>query len=298
METVQDYFGFPAAPHPYNKRTINIWYGKTGGVKEHRGGAERSDEETAQEYTESNTSEANRPNRVLMVGIEVEAENTQDIAVPFWKETQDGSLKIRGKEYTIPVEEDVAADYLSLLFSIQNKIKMSSRCSIHIHVDIRTFTLSELATLILLYIIFEKSLYNFSGKRWDSNYCVPIRTQLLGNILKYNFRHFREYFPKYGGIHLFAGDTLATIEFRQMKGTTDVDVISNWIKIVTSLVKSAKKIPLSDFLKELETMHTTSSYKNLTVDIFKECSHFIFNQPTFKEDVEEGIRLTKILVER
>lgn len=183
----------------------------------------------------------------MVVGIEVELEKVLFIRHPNgWKQEADGSLKDNGIEYTLPVWHTHAEEWLNELFSCFDRAEGSPRCSVHIHANITDFTLEQVKALILLYTIFERPLYRFSGKRWNNIYCVPVQTWAVGiNLDIYSFNDIRHVFPKYSGINVFPdlnkrGGVLGTIEFRQMTSTKNVMYIKTWIDIIASLVKYAQ----------------------------------------------------------
>jgi len=181
-----------------------------------------------------------KSNLGLLTGIEVELEkvllNRQPIG---WKKEKDGSLKDLGMEFTLPVWSNHAEEWLKELFSCLHHAEKSPRCSVHIHANICDFTVDQVKALILLYTVFEKPLYRFSGKRWDSIYCVPVQTWAVGlNLDEYNLADLRQVFPKYSGLNLFPdfnkGNVLGTAEFRQMTGNKNILYIKAWIDLSIS----------------------------------------------------------------
>jgi len=154
-----------------------------------------------------------------------------------WKTEADGSLKDNGLEFTLPVWHNHAEEWLNELYSCFVKAESSPRCSVHIHANITDFNLDQLKALVLLYTVFERPLYHFSGKRWNSIYCVPVQTWAVGLELDlYSFNDLRRVFPKYSGINLFPDlkrdGVLGTAEFRQMTGSKNVLYIKTWIDII------------------------------------------------------------------
>ena len=218
-----------------------------------------------------------------------------------WVSVEDHSLKIRGIEFTIPVLMSDSKQALEHLFSAIT-CKTSSRCSTHIHLDISGWTFEEVQNLIYLYLLFEPVLFNFSGKRNNSNYCVPVQ-DLEINDLRYfmgNTKKLKEILTKYTAIHflpLHNNVFLNTLEFRHMKGTTDVDYIHTWIRIITELAYAALyysktiKIP---FLELIKDMRCTSQYINLTQQVFKTTHPDLF-YPEISKDLERSITNVKCM---
>ena len=231
----------------------------------------------------------------IPVGIEIELEKVFINARPHpWTTITDGSLKVRGKEFTLPVYNTSADKMLTHLFSCI-KAEASSRCSVHVHVNISDYTEDDLKNILILYIIFENTLYRYSGRRWSSNYCVPVRshfTQKISNLKLFDFQY---NFPKYSGIHFFPDAKLTTVEFRQMAGTTNKDYITNWIMIVSNLVKYAQTIKNEDLVQLVQNMYTTSSYWDLAKNVFEEYYNVLTNDD-FKRDVEAGVLFAKVVM--
>lgn len=238
------------------------------------------------------------------VGVEVELEQVKiksDI-LGTWNVIEDNSLKDYGKEFvTIPIQFKYLEVELKRLFSGLSHYHASDRCSVHVHLNARDFTTEELKTFIALYMIFEKSLYNFSGNRWNNNFCVPLAfyprpvTDMLRSLSD-GFVDSKWY--KYFGFNMspiFGGESskIGTIEFRHMKGTTDPDYIIDWVNLIVSLKITAKKMNYNVLMEHLRTMNTTSGYYWLADHTFKDFKEHIVNQPTFKHDVEFCIATTK-----
>lgn len=240
------------------------------------------------------------------VGIEVELEkvNTSYFASSAIKSTQDGSLKLDGVEFvSVPIKVCYLEQELERLKKSLISYDVSSRCSVHIHLNVRDFTQEELYRFMLLYLIFEKSLFNFSGNRWKNNFCTPLRSypkKVLETLYKLKKEGLQtctwyKYFsfnisPIWGGE---SEKAIGTVEFRHMEGTLDIERIINWINLIVSLKISAKKFSTKELEDNILVMNTTSSYYWLAREVFKGWSSLILSQPSFKEDVEGGITYCK-----
>jgi hypothetical protein len=240
------------------------------------------------------------------VGLEIELENVVLKSLPksTWANIEDGSLKNNGREFvTIPIQFKYLEIELQRLFSGLSNYETTSRCSVHVHINARDFTLTELKSFIALYIIFEKSLYKYSGDRIHNNFCVPLIAYpiLIKDFIKsLNIGEIRHCWFKYFGFNLspiYGGESkpLGTIEFRHMKGTTNIPNIISWINLIVSLKVLAKKMPWSEIEEHIKTMNTTSGYYWLAEQVFGDFAPLITHQPTFKQDVEECISMTKTI---
>lgn len=251
--------------------------------------------ETVQDYLRTEVPRFNGKalKKAIPVGIEVELENVQLTVRPTgWTIVNDGSLKIAGKEFTIPVWNTSAYVYLTNLFG-SLKAETSARCSVHVHVDISKLSIIQLQNLLLIYCIFENTLYRYSGRRWGSNYCVPVRSHLHENICGLRMENLFNIFPKYSGLHFFPDNKLCTVEFRQMAGTMNKDYINNWIMIVSNLVKYAQNVDQEALLERINTMYTTSSYWDFAKEVFEDYYNVLTNEH-FKKDVESGVLFVKV----
>ena len=215
-----------------------------------------------------------------------------------WAQVKDNSLKDKGLEFTLPVWHNNAYEYLKDLYGSMDKPEASSRCSVHIHADVTTFTLDQVKSLIVLYTIFERALYRYSGNRWNSNYCVPVQTWAVGmNLNQMGFGNLAMDFMKYSGLNVFPDEgKLGTVEFRHMAGNKNPDYIVAWINIIAKLVKYAKTQDYIKLLERIQDMRVTSQYWDLFKEVFDEYS-MILNYSNFDKDVEEGITFVKLITE-
>jgi hypothetical protein len=229
------------------------------------------------------------------IGIEIEVEKPYTVnRIPGWIVKEDGSLK-NGKEYVICVWNDSSLLYLKSLFD--NLIcETNVRCSVHIHVDVTTFTEDNLKSLFILYSIFEKPLYRYSGKRWNNIFCVPFQTWFIANeIDDFTFQDFARKIPKYSGINSLPDDgALGTVEFRQMVGNTNPYYIQDWVQLLVSLVDYAKTIPFEQLKLYILNLAEKKEYWAFGKQVFKNLFP-ILNYSTFDKDVEEGILFAKLI---
>lgn len=245
------------------------------------------------------------------VGVELELEKIQlkNNVPSSFKMVNDGSLKLNGKEFvTVPIRCCYLERELKRLFASMHPPLVSSRCSTHVHLNARDFTHQELYRFILLYLIFERSLFNFSGGRDNNIFCTPLfsylpmvrseASKLLdeGGVMNMSWK-------KYFALNLCPiwghGDEgsgcLGTVEFRHMSGTTDVTRILDWISLIVSLKISAKKFTTEELVNHIQVMNTTSGYNWLVREVFRDWCRLLITQPSFKNDVESGILAAKLV---
>ena len=94
-----------------------------------------------------------------------------------WKAKQDGSLRNCGTEFVLSKPSGGTALVRSIraageFFKGYDHTNMTWRCSTHIHMDVRTMEVKALKKLLLLYIVYEKVLFNVeSPNRMYNHFC-------------------------------------------------------------------------------------------------------------------------------
>lgn len=235
------------------------------------------------------------------VGVEVELEQVCFLnSIPYsWGPTDDGSLKVNGMEFvSVPIQFKYLEIELERLFKSLIKPKISSRCSTHVHLNARDFTHKELLIFILLYSMFEKSLFKYSGNRWNNNYCTPLYFHPF--TVQEQCRHLKnnginKTWYKYYALNIspiFGGESskIGTIEFRHMVGTTNVNYIINWINLIVSL----KIMTKNTSLEELEKLILNTNYTETANKVFKSFAPLLTEQPEFDLDMQQCIAHTKM----
>lgn len=218
---------------------------------------------------------------------------------PGWVQVHDGSLKDNGVEFTLAVWNNNAEEYLKYLFESLDSPRASSRCSVHVHTDVTSFNETEIKSLILLYTIFERPLFRYSGNRWNNIYCVPVQTWAVGHDLnRMSLNDIAKTFPKYSAMNVFPDNgndgRLGTVEFRHMVGNRNIMYISTWIEMLSMLVQYAKKQDYKALQEQIHSMRTTSQYWDMFRDIFKHLAP-VLNYSSFDKDVEQGTTFAKLM---
>ena len=194
------------------------------------------------------------------IGIEVEVEGAGGLqSTRLWDCINDSSLRNNGKELVtkLPLaglDLDKAIDELSTLLG-SNHLTVSERCSVHIHLDVRDLTTTQVGNILATYVACEAALYNFGGKeRYDNIYCPGVSSALeqMGTMRKAmssspsTFAHGCNDWCKYTGINLRSVTQRGSIEFRAHEGTLDVTRIAEWASILMKLVEYAKETSRSN----------------------------------------------------
>jgi hypothetical protein len=239
-----------------------------------------------------------------LVGIEVEIENVQTSIFPefYWKEKEDGSLRNYGREYTsIPLRGNqipYALDYLFNNLNINNKPECSTRCSTHVHLNVRDMTPNQVKSLVALYSLFEKHFFHIAGtKRETSIFCVPLYKSNIKKATISNILEITQYWPKYLALNLapISGSNdvakYGTIEFRHLYGTQDKAIIINWINNIFCLRKAAIQYDWETLREKIRTLNTSSEYYQLYSDVFGQYANM---RLMHKYDFESCVSATKL----
>lgn len=185
------------------------------------------------------------------VGIEIELENAHYYPkISGWQTKRDGSLRNNGIEFTFsgPAGGSLIKRRLSTMREyIQNSsnFEANSRCSVHVHVDVRELTWEQTRQFIKAYIAVEPFLFSICGKeRAENIYCLSVykATSQLREIyylMKEGPSAVLNIRSKYSAINLKAMHTFGSIEFRGHQGTTDINKIQSWVNILLKLKEFA-----------------------------------------------------------
>ena len=205
-------------------------------------------------YTASSSLILNR----RYVGVEIEAENIRDSSVfnslNLWSVTGDGSLRNGGIELISDTMR--GADVEDALLEAEralskNGAEFSPRTSVHVHLDMRAASVKELQALVILYTIFEKFFFKMGGdeSREYNNHCRAVTSiQAIQRTFAYMLMDDRQQiqyginlWPKYMAFNVAPVATQGSVEFRHHVGTAQQTEIIQWINIIFSLARAARR---------------------------------------------------------
>lgn len=248
-----------------------------------------------------------------LIGIELEYEGVTDGglagAPTLWSAVMDGSLRNNGIEYVLtePLYGTGITDALSSMAEHVGSIRpdVSNRCSVHVHVNVSDMDIDQLLTMVLLYLVFERTIIKYHGTvREDNIFCVPyyrapealnklitlfsgldaINASSVGQLLSS--------FNKYHGLNIGAIATHGSLEFRHMSGTTDMAKVDDWICIIQHLKRAALEMQV-DYMQIINNM--SGSTHNILEEVFKEHKYLLENLVT-PDDLVQGARLAQRVV--
>jgi hypothetical protein len=277
------------------------------------------------------------------VGIEVELENYQSTGndafhelrgflESVWECKTDPSLRNEGREFVtrpgikasqVPKALAILRMWLELVCS--QDVQFTYRTSTHIHISVRDFTVEEFINFTVLYLLFEDSLYRFSGNRYKNIFCVPLRAssssvERLFNLvhkprptydnLRSVFRHFKKYMafnllpagvtkanPLPGAWSDGPGNTgvkcIGTVEFRHHEGENDPYKLIPWLQKILDLHHSARTRSFKDLWRIVKNLNSISNYMQFHADVFTE--GFTYKPEEIAQDMYEGSGFLKEL---
>lgn len=193
------------------------------------------------------------------VGIEVELEGENlPTNIPklssqskkHWTVTNDGSLRGDAYEYVLaaPVVRKEVDEALDQLYRKLDSATLldSGRAGVHVHINVREMTMTQMFTFALLYLVFEKVLVKFCGESREGNlFCLRISdaeylSMALTNAIKTSrFDRLSSDDLRYASINFTALRKYGSLEFRAMRSPVSKEVIKQWVDILLSLKDAA-----------------------------------------------------------
>ena len=240
-----------------------------------------------------------------LIGIEVEVENVKymdpNLFIGPWQVVEDNSLRNNGREFkTFAIPTKYAEKSLVRLFSGLNPdVDFSPRTSIHIHQDVRAFTLKQLLTLLFTYTVCESLMFKFADvRRRHSIYCVPIvNTSMLTNFsneksLIHNLNTIGGWWPKYTALNLCPISSFGTVEYRHLSGTNNATKIVMWIDLISRLKVWAYRTPYEDVVRMISNLNTNSQYRSFVEQVFGQAVE-ILDLTNLMYDMERAVTVVR-----
>ena len=196
-------------------------------------------------------------NRVegLRYGIEVEVEHGGLLEAPqLWTMHTDGSLRNTGREMvSVPLRPD-ELEY-ALAFAREalemSQCVTSERCGIHLHMNMQDVTARDIINIQTGYVLVEPYIFKtYAPDRIDSAFCVPLylndhrlmqlmRASVAAHTGRWNtFTDMMGTGSKYQALNTRCLSNMGTIEFRQLPGTLDMDLVQQWVDVCTRLYEA------------------------------------------------------------
>jgi hypothetical protein len=190
------------------------------------------------------------------VGIEIEAEGEgmRIVDTAIWRTESDGSLRPKGgfpnlcAEFVLTQPIPVAT-VKPALQQLKEELagavfKFSSRCSVHIHVNVLNLEYQQMLAMIYAYYLLEEPFMTYCGKsRKGNNFCLRLADaegqldSVMGLIRDGEEGVYR--LPgdrsRYSALNVEALGKYGSLEFRGMEGNLDVNRIDIWCNALVRL---------------------------------------------------------------
>ncbi len=182
------------------------------------------------------------------VGIEIEVEGTNlpRRGLKGWAIHEDGSLRGESAEYVFAgpaTRDDIDVRLAAFAKAIEGvQINQSYRTSFHVHVNQQDVKLKDIYTQILLYTIWEDVLGEQCGQERVGN-LFALRAKdaefylerLLFAAQQDHLMHLNTPDLRYTAVNPMALFNHGTLEYRSMRGTTDIKLIRQWVDLLLAL---------------------------------------------------------------
>jgi len=248
-----------------------------------------------------------------VLGMEIEIENCEGVMgngldlFGVWSAVTDGSLRNFGIEFisrAMPPADLIRAVALVLPYIHRSQLaaEFSWRTSIHVHVNVRDMEVEEFMKFLVLYLIFENSLFKFADdSRKESIFCTPLLSTdkpLEGIVTAWkacfmkksniNINNLRDFWDKYGAVGIFQIHRYGTLEFRHMPGTWDIPKLAGWICLLSQLYESARSLSSQHLMDTITKINTLSHYGAFREQVFGQYAKLL-DVPQYEEDIAHGV---------
>ena len=185
-------------------------------------------------------------------GIEVELENGDRVfrntPPSHWIREGDGSLRNNGVELKSygPLPLDIAEHSLLQLddYFTRNQIEVeaNTRCSVHIHMDVRDMSNTEVYNMLCNYSLIEPMFFAYvGGGREDSHFCVPYYhcketvRNLMHTIKEHDPTVLGMHGRKYMAVNVLPMVGQGSVEWRQFPAVLPITSVVEWLHIIDAI---------------------------------------------------------------
>ena len=237
------------------------------------------------------------------VGIEIEVEGSNIFVnkMEHWKVIRDGSL--RGKEsaeyvLTSPVKRKEIPKVLKYIKNIWKENgclinENSPRTSVHAHINVQDVSFSNIINYFCLYSIFEEALVKFCGTEREGNlFCLRLKDAdslidaLVYIIKKQNWKNLSTDTIRYASLNMAAIPKYGSMEFRAMRGTTDISLIQTWVYLLLRLKDQALNFNKASDIVSLLSQSGEEQFLYTILGKYADMIHF----PNINRSIREGVR--------
>lgn len=203
-------------------------------------------------------------NSSLKTGIELEVEGMINLngRPTRWDVKADGSLRNAGVEYVleVPLSGSILEKAVNnLQQQLEAEIKSGNRptynwrTSLHVHLNFSDKLHSDLFSMFVHLILFERILLNYCGpERADNIFCIPYHKNKIA------FNGVKDYFAtgkwrmsedwKYTSFNINSMRQFGTVEVRVRQGTHNAEEIFEWLNILYSIYNESQRAKNGKYL--------------------------------------------------
>ena len=237
------------------------------------------------------------------VGIEIEVEgnNLYREKMDYWKTIADGSL--RGEEsieYVLssPVKRKEILKVLKYIKNIWKETRCnidenSPRTSVHIHINVQELSFSNIINYFCLYSIFEEALVKFCGALREGNlFCLRLKDadDLIDNLVEIvktqQWKRLSTDKIRYASLNMAAIPKYGSMEFRAMRGTSDISLIQTWIYILLRLKDQALNFNKASDIISLLSQNGEEQFLYTVLGKYVDLIYY----PGIQQSIREGVR--------
>jgi hypothetical protein len=205
-------------------------------------------------------------------GIEIEVEYAKDVLdltayeratsrlLKNWRSEEDGSLRNQGTELiSRPLQPEALTEAISDAYDWINKAGKapSSRCGLHVHVNMGGHDAERFSDIVATYILAEPYLFGVVGAEREQNtYCIPwyldlaqyrmaqglVQSLYAGQPLRKRDIIESGTMCKYSALNVLPLFKYHTIEFRHAAAYRTAAETLNWVRIVEAVTEKAPYI--------------------------------------------------------
>lgn len=179
-----------------------------------------------------------------------------------WQAKTDGSLKNYGIEYVLknPLRFEAALESLDTFSESMKEVPFihePKSCSVHVHVNMQYETIKTIGNFITTWLLLEDTLVHYCGETRRSNLFSLPTTLAEGGIvlLSHAFEglergvvenlNIHPSHGKYAALNPCCLTSFGSLEVRSMRGTTDPEVLKEWISILNKVLTFAQNPELN-----------------------------------------------------
>ena len=228
--------------------------------------------------------------------------------LPGWSYVHDGSLRGEDNaEYvlTAPVEFSEIPGKVDELWALLDKNKSviaeSNRTSVHVHLNVQSFHLNRLASIIGIYFALEEILAEFCGEyRVGNLFCLrakdaPAVVSQVRRFIRSNMESRLRDGDHYAGLNTYAIAKFGSLEFRTMRGVNTPPAIKTWVSILERIYNASAEFTDPRAICEILSQSGPMQFFELILGDLAEVVRrgVSMSEDQIRDSLYEGIRIAQ-----